>query len=170
MKLIAPLHKNKTMKLHLLRHSDTENFSSTGVDFDRNLTPEGKERAIKTGIYLNDKLSRKIAVYCSSSNRTRETAAIVQTQFEYRNIQMKDELYHANLSQLLLFVNQLEDQGPVLIIGHNDGITDLANYLTGENIHLSTCQYVCIELKATNWQEVSRDTGRLVDNFRPELI
>ena len=158
------------MKIHLLRHADTENFALTGVDSDRVLIPEGRERALQMGSFLNDHLSRKIAVYCSSSARTRETAALVQTKFEYRNIQMKDELYHANLSQLLDFIAQLENQDAILIIGHNDGITDLANHLTGDNIHMSTCQYVCIELTATNWQEVSADTGRFVDNYRPELV
>ncbi len=158
------------MKLYLLRHADTEDFATSGRDFDRNLLPSGRERAEKMGVYLNEKLSRKIAVYCSASNRTRETAAIVQSKFEYRNIQMKDELYHANQSQLLAFINQLEDHGPVLIIGHNEGITDLANYLTGENLYMNTCNFVCIDLNATNWQEVSRDSGQLVDNFRPELV
>ena len=158
------------MKIHLLRHADTENFSTSGEDYDRNLLPEGRDRALKMGAYLNDNLSRKIAVYWSSSNRTRETCAIVQSKFEFRNILFRDDLYHANLSQLMEFVNQLEDQGPVLIIGHNDGITDLLNHLTGENIHLSPCQYVSIELNATNWQEVSGGTGQLVDNYRPELI
>ncbi len=157
------------MRLHLLRHADTEDFALPG-DFERNLLPTGRERAQQTGIYLNEVLSRKIAVYCSSSNRTRETAAIIQTKFEFRNIHFSKELYHANLSQLLSFISNLEDQGPVLIIGHNDGITDLANFLTGENIHLNTCQYVSIELNAANWQEVSADLGRLVDNYRVELV
>lgn len=158
------------MKLHLLRHSDTEDFAITGVDFDRNLTSSGRARAEKMGLYLNDQLSRKIAVYCSSSNRTRETAAIIQSTFGYRNIQHKDELYHANLSQLLKFVNQLEDHGPVLIIGHNEGITDLVNHLSGENTYLDTCNYVCIDLNVTNWKEVSGNLGQLVENYRPELI
>ena len=157
------------MKLHILRHADTENYADTGLDIDRSLLPEGKKRATQTGVYLNEILSRKIAVYCSSSTRTRQTAALIQTHFEYRNIQFKEDLYHANVSQLLQFINQLEDHGPVLIIGHNDGITDLVNYLTGENLHLSPCQFVSIEFKTENWKEVSRDAGRLVDNFRAEL-
>jgi phosphohistidine phosphatase len=158
------------MKLHILRHADTESFLSSGHDIDRNLIPEGEERALKMGIYLNDQLSRKIAVYCSSSNRTRQTAALVQSKFEFRNIQFKEKLYHADLSYLMKFINELEDEGPVLIIGHNDGITNLVNHLTGENIHLSPCQFVSIELNATNWQEVSGDTGRLVANYQPELV
>lgn len=158
------------MKLHLLRHADTEDFALSGIDFDRNLLPTGRERARQTGIYLNEVLSRKMTVYCSSSNRTRETAAIIQTKFEFRNIHFSEALNHANLSQLLSFISTLEDQESALIIGHNDGITDLANFLTGENIHLSTCQYVSIELNITSWQEVSADLGRLVDNYRVELV
>ncbi|MDD2983086.1 MAG: histidine phosphatase family protein [Crocinitomicaceae bacterium] len=158
------------MKLHILRHADTESIISSGHDFDRILIPEGEKRAVKMGIYLNDQLSRKIAVYCSSSNRTRQTAALVQSKFEFRNIQFKKELYHASSTQLMNFINELEDDGPVLIIGHNEGISDLVSYLTGENMYLNPCQYVSIEFNATNWKEVSGHTGRLVANYRPELV
>ncbi len=158
------------MKLHILRHADTENFSFSGQDIDRSLLPEGRVRAEKMGIFLNEKLSRKIAVYTSPSVRTKETAEIIQSKFEFRNIQFKNELYHANLSQLLAFIEELPNQEPVLLIGHNDGISDLVHYLTGENIHLDTCQYVCIELNGVNWLEVSVDSGLLVDRFRPDLV
>ena len=158
------------MKIHLLRHADTEGFTNAGGDKERNLLPEGKERALKMGAYLNENLSRKIAVYCSTSTRTRQTAALVQSKFEYRNIQFKEELYNASSSQIMNFVNGLEGHDAILIIGHNDGISDLTNLLTGDLIYLDTCQYVCIDLTATNWKEVSSDSGRLVDNYRPESI
>lgn len=158
------------MKIHLLRHADTEGFANAGGDKERNLLPEGKERALKMGAYLNENLSRKIAVYCSTSTRTRQTAALVQSKFEFRNIQFKEELYNASSSQVLSFINGLEGHDDILIIGHNDGISDLANILTGEHIYLDTCQYACIELSSTNWQEVSADSGRLVDNYRAESI
>ncbi len=158
------------MKLHILRHADTENYAISGNDIDRNLLPEGQARAEKMGIFVNEKLSRKIAVYCSSSNRTKETAAIIQSKFEFRNIQYFQELYHANLSQLLNFIEDLKDQDAAFLIGHNEGISDLVSYLTGENIHLNTCQFVTIELSATNWQEVSKDSGHLIENYRPESL
>ena len=122
------------------------------------------------GMYLNDHLSRKIAVYCSTSVRTRETAALVQSKFEFRNIQFNEELYNARSSQVLNLINRLEGHDDILIIGHNDGLSDLVNYLSGENIYLDTCHYVCLELSATNWQEVSADSGRLVDNYRAESV
>ena len=158
------------MKLHILRHADTENYAISGNDIDRNLLPEGQARAEKMGIFVNEKLSRKIAVYCSSSNRTKETAAIIQSKFEFRNIQYFQELYHANLSQLLNFIEDLKDQDAAFLIGHNEGISDLVSYLTRENIHLNTCQFVTIELSATNWQEVSKDSGHLIENYRPESL
>ena len=158
------------MKLHILRHAKTEVIGATQKDFDRALLPKGIEQAKRMGIYLNEKLSRKITVYCSTSARTQETAKIVQEKFEFRDLRLKENLYLADLQELLDFVWNLEGKEDVLLIGHNDGISELASYFTDNYIGLQTSGYCCIEFQAHQWKDTSRGTGRLLDSFRPKVV
>lgn len=157
------------MKLHILRHAKTQAVAPSNKDFDRKLLPKGIAQANEMGHFLNEKLSRKITVHCSSSERTRQTASIVQSRFEFRDIRFSDRLYHADLNTLLDFIWSQEGKEDFLLIGHNEGISDLATYLTDKFISLKTCEYICIEFDADSWKEVSRGLGSEVDSFRPEI-
>lgn len=157
------------MKLHLLRHAKTQVIQPNQSDFDRSLLPKGEEQARMIGIYLNEKLSRKITVFCSLSVRTRQTATIVQQYFEFRDIRFEQKLYLADLNAMLDFIWSLDQKEDILIIGHNEGISELASYFTDSYVGLQTAGYVCIEFDASSWKETSTGTGRLVDAFRPDV-
>lgn len=157
------------MKLHLLRHAKTEDKAASGKDFDRELLPKGIAQAKEMGLYLNERLSRKITVHCSSSARTRETAALVQESFGFRDIRFSDKLYHASLHTLLDFIWSLDGGEDILLIGHNEGISDLASYFTDKFVSMKTCGYICISFEAGSWKETSRGTGKETDLFRPDI-
>lgn len=157
------------MKLHLLRHAKTQTIQANQKDFDRKLLPKGQEQARLMGEYLNEKLSRKITVFCSSSARTRKTAKIVQQTFEFRDIRFDEKLYLADLNSLLDFIWSLDHSNDILLIGHNDGISELASYFTDSYVGLQTAGYVCIEFDTNSWKETSKGLGRLVEAFRPDV-
>lgn len=157
------------MKLHILRHAKTQVVAPSNKDFDRKLLPKGIAQSELMGTFLNEKLSRKITVHCSSSARTKQTAEIVQSFFEFRDIRFSDKLYHADLHALLDFIWSIEGKEDFLLIGHNEGISDLASYFTGKFISLKTAGYICIEFNVDSWKETSRDLGTVVDSFRPEV-
>ncbi len=161
--------KSSEMKIHILRHAKTQAVAPSNKDVDRKLLPKGIAQANEMGPFLNEKLSRKITVHCSSSARTRQTAEIVQSHFEFRDIRFSDQLYHADLNTLLNFIWSLEGKDDFLLIGHNEGISDLATYFTDKFISLKTCEYACIEFNADSWQETSKGTGTLTDSFRPDV-
>ena len=54
------------MKLHLIRHGDTNLQSESGKDFDRKLHNDGEQQALQLGEYLKDKLVVK-QVFCSDA-------------------------------------------------------------------------------------------------------
>lgn len=157
------------MKLHLLRHAKTQPIQPNQKDFDRKLLPKGQEQARLMGEYLNEKLSRKITVFCSSSARTRQTAKNVQQTFDFRDIRFDEKLYLADLNTLLDFIWSLDHNNDVLLIGHNDGISELASYFTDSYVGLQTAGYVCVEFEANSWQETSKGLGRLVEAYRPDV-
>ena len=53
----------------------------------------------------------------------------------------------------------------LLIVGHNNGLSDLLGYLTGIKQLLSTCQMVEIKLETNDWALLGKETGSLLRNF-----
>src|SRR5690554_2539227 len=118
------------MKLYILRHGEAEKKSSTGKDFDKSLTEKGKEqvervkrRLMKTADDVD------FSVYCSTAQRTKETWQILAPVVSVNDIQFLDELYLADHNHLLNFLwNVNPSTEDVLLIGHNNGLSDLVSY------------------------------------------
>lgn len=149
------------MKLILLRHGDAQLRSTTGKDFDRNLSPLGIQQAKWTAQKLLDvPLNAPPTIFCSAAKRTRETAHYALPQWE-QQVQYFDDLYHASYEQLLSFLHaQSLSSEAAMLIGHNNGISDLASYLLDERIGLPTCGLVVIELPAdTQFNTLWRGAG-----------
>jgi len=50
-----------------------------------------------------------------------------------------------------------------MMFGHNEGITQFANYLTGTSIeNIPTCGVVKIRFDFNNWELVSKGNGDLI--------
>ncbi len=155
------------MKLHLLRHAKTNQQSETGRDFDRKLLPKGTQQALEMSDFL-EKLEN-FEVHCSSSMRTRQTYELVAPKIPTANVHFWDDLYHASYMDLLRFITSLEIKKDILLIGHNEGISDLATYLTDQFISLKTCGYVCLEAHIASWAELSKGTATARLFYRPEV-
>ncbi len=153
------------MLLILMRHAETKNNSKSRKDFDRSLTKEGVIQAKKLGKFLTSSNILIHHAFVSSSQRTRQTAKYaLQT---LNNITFDNLLYLPTCKELLVFINKLELDGNILILGHNDGISSLASYLMGQNINLNTANAVILEFDCDIPREISGDTGKLVDFFSP---
>ena len=156
------------MKLHLLRHAKTHQKSPTGKDFDRELLPRGIAQSEALADYLQDKISG-IDVWCSDATRTRQTLGILAKTISLGHTSYFKALYLCSYRQYLSMLNHRRGGSELLIVGHNFGISDIANYFTGESSELRTGGYVCIEFDGLAWAEVSRDTGTIVDRYRPSV-
>lgn len=155
------------MKLHLLRHAKTNQESPTGEDFDRELLPKGVRQAKEMADYLSR--LKNLEVHCSSSMRTQQTLDWIQKKVDCIKIIYSKELYLASHIELLHYINQLNTNNDLLLIGHNNGISTFARYLTNRSISLKTCAYACLEVNIDNWTELSKDQAILLDLFRPDL-
>jgi len=152
--------------LHLLRHSKTNQISSSGKDFDRKLLDRGKEQARMMAEHFKNMSIAQTSVYCSSAIRTRETLAILQEEIIFSEITYLDDLYLASQASLLQFLWE-KDAEDIMIVGHNEGLSDLASYCMGSEIHLKTCSYIKINISALNWQEAIASKGQMLDFYRP---
>lgn len=155
------------MKLHLLRHAKTNQESATGKDFDRRLLPKGIKQADQMSHFLSN--LENLEIHCSSSARTRQTYELISPNLPMVNVHFSDDLYLASHLQYLAYINKILGNKDLLIIGHNNGLSDLATYLSDEFIDLKTCEYVSLEIPLDNWKELSKGTGTILERFRPEV-
>ena len=160
------------MKLHLLRHAKTNQESKTGQDFDRELLPKGEKQVAEMAQFLSN--LKDIEVHCSSAKRTRQTFELLSStknneslQFDF--IHFSNELYLCSHLDLLNYINSLDTKNDILLIGHNNGISDFASYLSDEYIDFKTCGYCELEIQIENWNELSRGTAKVIEKFRPEV-
>lgn len=154
------------LRLHLLRHAKTEQFSSSGKDFDRPLMKKGRKQRDDL-VRFFEHLEGIEKSYCSSAKRTRETIEPLLHSHLPKPI-YRDDLYLCSHKTMLELIWG-NSQGDLLIVGHNFGISDLANYFTEEDLELRTGQYIRIVFDAESWMETSRGTGIIEESYRPEV-
>ena len=114
-------------RLHLLRHAKSDRDEAL-EDHERPLNRRGREAARRVGESLPSALGAIDLVLCSTSLRTRETAALLLARFAPQPlIRFEDGLYLAGRAALMRHLGQLDESvGAVLVIGHNPGLAELA--------------------------------------------
>jgi phosphohistidine phosphatase len=155
------------MKIHLLRHAKTNQYSETGRDLDRNLLEKGIKQSRILAEFIHG--MENIEIHCSSSKRTRQTFEHIFKDKQFASIHFSEELYLCSSKQLLTYVTNLKTKKDILIIGHNDGISDFASYISNQDIYFKTAGYYCFEAQIQSWMELSQGTAKLIDAFRPEV-
>lgn len=157
------------MKIHLIRHAKTTPLTQSTHDFDRKLLPKGIVQANVLGSYLHNKEIKPELTWCSSAIRTKETFIILQHSLELGKTTFLDDLYLCDRELFLKKIWELKNGKELLIIGHNDGISQLATYLTDEMLSMRTSEYYCIEFASKTWNEISFGTGTIIDHFHPSV-
>ncbi|MFZ9029414.1 MAG: SixA phosphatase family protein [Crocinitomicaceae bacterium] len=151
------------MKLYLLRHAKTNQQSPTGKDFDRRLLPKGHAQCALMQKHLQG--ANEVYILCSSAQRTRETLEGIDLTI--MDIEFRDDLYLCSRDTLLKAIWECKSDKDLMIIGHNFGISDLAEYLLEDYIEMRTCELLVFNFEIDTWQEVSKGLGDLIDRYRP---
>ena len=119
-------------KLIVLRHAKSSWKDLSINDFDRPLNKRGnRDVSIMANAFLNRNIKLDLII-SSGAKRTIDTAKAFAEALGFRsNILIKDELYEGSSYEILNCINQIDDiYNNVLIVCHNPGITNLANYLS----------------------------------------
>lgn len=154
------------MKIHLLRHAKTAQFSSTGKDFDRKLADKGLRQCQKLKAYWATFDFSNTLFLVSTAKRTQQT---FQESFSDLHASSLDTLYLASAQELLTVLNTQKTHKDIFIIGHNEGISELASYISGQDIHMKTAQYLCLECDVPSSDFISGNLGVICAKFRPEV-
>ena len=167
-------------RLLLLRHSKA--VPSDGrEDFDRPLADRGLEDARTIGGYIGrNGLIPSVVVY-SGARRTHETAELAAARWSPRPELRKDNaIYDASRGALFALIHRLPDSaGSAMLVGHNPGVADLANYLAGHGdeqgrmrlaAKFPTSGLAVIDFAADAWSAVAAHAGELVAFLTPSLV
>ncbi|WP_303310039.1 histidine phosphatase family protein [Hymenobacter sp. BT730] len=148
--------------LYLMRHAKSSWSFDDLTDHDRPLNERGRDDAPRMGKALADRHIQLDLLVSSSAVRALSTAALVAKELGYPNdkIQVQERIYRAEPADLLDIVRKLPDTAnSVLLVGHNNTITDFANLLSPNQINeMPTAAVVCLQLNIDRWQTADRAT------------
>lgn len=162
-------------KLYLLRHAKTAQHSSTGNDFDRALEEKGKRQVKSLAHFINHNLvSSPIDCLVSSAKRTCQTFEGIRPALEkdtpISTINFDDELYLASAESMLKTIWNYSSSNNLFVVGHNNGISDLASYLTEKEILFGTAELILLSFECDSWNEISKGTARIENRFRSSSL
>lgn len=139
-----------------IRHAKAEDGDRSMSDFDRALTDQGKNDALKMGEALKELNIIPDLIIASSAKRTRQTAKNMALAFNYphENIMWDEKLYQSSATLIESKVCGLNDSvKSVFLIAHNPGIHDFAISLDHSQIidRMPTCGVVVTEVELEKW-------------------
>lgn len=152
-------------KLLIIRHAKSD-WANPGIsDFNRPLNQRGIVDAPKMGKRLKAKGIFPDAVVSSPATRAITTAKLVcyEFGFDIANIQENKAIFDANCNTLLKIINHFDNKDEfIALFGHNNGITDLAVYLTDAEIfNIPTSGMVLINFPFDDWKMVGKESGEV---------
>jgi phosphohistidine phosphatase len=157
------------LKLYLLRHGKATKSTAESADFSRHLNKEGTAQINQTGYMLKAELLKLDQIIASEAVRTIETAEIINHFIGLPTIQFDRGFYLTPFDEVWERFCLYAKGQRVMYVGHNNAISDLASYLTGRNIGMSTGHLVEIQFEAGTWQDVKRGSGKLVREIIPDV-
>lgn len=153
-------------RLIIVRHAKAEKAGSHGDDFDRPLARRGEEDAVEMGRRLARRELHPAEIVTSPAPRALQTAKLIarELDFPWRDIRTLKAAYLAGASALLDLVRELDDRAEsALLVGHNPGISELAQALARNfSQDVPTGAVVAVDLPADTWSGVRRGSGSLL--------
>ena len=157
--------------LFLLRHAKAVSSGDSLRDFDRSLSDQGRKQAERIGKYLKEQNIGLDLVLSSTALRARETTELVLTAAEcISQVRYDQRMYEASRQQLLEVVSEIEeDKNQVLLVGHNPGLEELQQRLTGRFESMGTGTLAKIAFGASEWAEAAAANSDLNWLFNPQI-
>jgi len=164
--------ENRVKTLLLLRHAKSSHADEGLKDFDRPLKQRGIEDAGLIGDFIRKRKIEPDLVVVSPAERTRQTADITLKSARMKvELTFDQRIYEASSRVLLSVLRQINDtSNTVMLIGHNPGLEELLEALTGEGLTLPTAALACIELEIENWSKARAGSGHLKFRMTPKEL
>ena len=158
--------------LLLLRHGKSSWDDPNLEDFDRPLNDRGVDDSEMMGKYAKKKKVKADLVLSSPATRAKHTTELFVAASRLKNAPVYDErLYEASARRLLSIISGVDDENEtILLVGHNPGLEDLCERLTGDTRKLPTAALVRIDLKIDKWGAPKGGNGKLAWRATPKKL
>ena len=149
--------------LILLRHAKSSWKDQSLQDIDRPLKDRGIKASALIGNYIRKRKIVPDLIISSPAERTRQTAQLVLKAARQKiKPEFDEQIYEAGARRLLALLKRIADTATVvMIIGHNPGLEDLIESLTGKTPKVPTAALARIELGIVKWNRVRPGVGKL---------
>ena len=149
-------------KLLLIRHAKAAHTHGI-TDFERPLKESGIEDATMMAQRLHENDIIPQLIISSPALRTLTTANIFSEHFAIHAVETDEHIYEASEGALLQIIDKFpEERDFIALVGHNPGMSEILNYLTGESKDIPTCGVAFINFEVDKWKEVSLNNGNLL--------
>ncbi len=154
-----------TRTLVVLRHAKSD-WSGDEDDRDRPLAKRGRRQAPEAGQWLAANIDGIDLAVVSPAARTMSTWELASAELDsIPETRVDDRVYAAWGRELRAIVDELPDSvGAVILVGHNPGVEDLVNELTGAYVEMPTSAIAVLTWDGA-WTDAS--SARLVAAGRP---
>jgi phosphohistidine phosphatase len=151
-------------RLTLVRHAKTAPAHDGQEDWDRELEAKGRQEAKTMAQRLKDRRLIPDLVITSPATRARSTTQIIAERLKMtgERIIEDEQLYLASPEVMLSVIKGQSDKHKhVLVVGHNPGITELADRLSKDRPidNMPTCAVFTLEFDVKSWSEVEWRSG-----------
>jgi phosphohistidine phosphatase len=152
--------------LTILRHLKSSWKDKDLPDIERPLNRRGKEDAPVMATRIREAGIRPSLILSSPAHRAWTTARIIAKEISYpmEFLQREAELYLADVDTLLEVLERQDNKfNSIMIVGHNPGLTEFANYLlpnlTG---NIPTGGVVSLSIETDDWNLRDRAPAELL--------
>jgi phosphohistidine phosphatase len=159
--------------LLVLRHAKSSWDDPARDDHERPLNTRGRRDAPRMGELVREHGLMPDLVISSDALRARLTAEAMAEAAHYSGeILLDQHLYLAGPGDILLRLRRLRQNAEtVMIVGHNPGLEELVERLTGERQDLPTAALAQIVLPIDRWRDLTLATrGTLMGHWRPKEL
>ena len=153
--------------LILLRHAKSD-WSGGEADIDRPLAGRGRRQAAEAGRWLAAHVAGIDLAVVSPATRAKSTWEVVAGELDRPpEVLVDDRVYAASGEELLDVVRGLADgAGTVVLTGHNPGVEEVAELLTGQWVRMTTSAIAVLDL-AGGWSGAGDGSAVLRASGRP---
>jgi phosphohistidine phosphatase len=124
------------MDLILWRHADAEVAAEGEDDLSRQLTVKGEKQAVRMAAWLDRHLPEGARILVSPARRTEQTAKALNRKYKLRDELVPDSSAEEVLSLIKWDPeNGPQGKGPILIVGHQPYLGEIAAKLLGMQEH-----------------------------------